>query len=187
MPTFERNLAILGSPSVGKSALTTRFVEDKFVDYYDPTIQKQFQHKVKNQKNHVEYDLTIYDTAGLERQSQIQTKYIDSNGFILVYSIVDRQSFDLVKHVYEKIVDELNGEKWGFYSLFFLFFLRIYVYIGIFLCILSFSKPIILIGNKSDLSDQRRVTRDEGEQMANSMNAAFVETSARIGEVRFVF
>jgi GTPase SAR1 family protein len=111
MPLVERNLAILGSPSVGKSALTLRFCKDEFTDIYDPTILKKYSHRVRNQANHVEYDLTIFDTAGLEQQSQIQTSYINSNGFILVYSIVDRQSFEIVKDVYYKLVDELNGEK----------------------------------------------------------------------------
>jgi small GTP-binding protein len=111
MPLVERNLAILGSPSVGKSALTLRFCKDEFTDIYDPTILKKYSHRVRNQANHVEYDLTIFDTAGLEQQSQIQTSYINSNGFILVYSIVDRESFKIVKDVYNKLVDELNGEK----------------------------------------------------------------------------
>ena len=111
MPSVERNLAILGSPSVGKSALTLRFCKDEFSEIYDPTILKKYSHKVTNNVNHVEYDLTIFDTAGLEQHSQIQTSYINSNGFILVYSIVDRQSFDIVKDVYHKLVEELNGEK----------------------------------------------------------------------------
>ncbi len=61
--------------------------------------------------NNTKYDLTVYDTAGLESQSQIQTLYMNSNGFILVYSITDRQSFDTVIEIFEKLKEGLNGEK----------------------------------------------------------------------------
>ena len=57
-------------------------------------------------------------------------------------------------------------------------------------CILFFlinRKPVILIGNKSDLSDQRRVQKDEGLMLAKDMNASFIETSARVGEVSLIF
>ncbi len=89
MPKVERNLVVLGSTAVGKSALTDRYVNGKFTDYYDPTIAKSYRHSIK--LNNVDYELTILDTAGLESQSQIQEKYLNSNGFILVYSIADRQ------------------------------------------------------------------------------------------------
>jgi len=187
MPSVERNLAILGSPSVGKSALTLRFCKDEFSEIYDPTILKKYSHKVTNNVNHVEYDLTIFDTAGLEQHSQIQTSYINSNGFILVYSIVDRQSFDIVKDVYHKLVEELNGEKWDIFSF---DFEKISVKINFLNWNFFFKlirKPVILIGNKSDLGDQRRVQADEGLALAKEMNASFIETSARHNEVCFLF
>ena len=159
MPNYrERVLAVLGSTSVGKSALTIMFLNNTFIDYYDPTIEKCY-----NQRkliNGADYDLTIYDTAGLEEQSQIQTKYINANGFILVYSISDMQSFEIVQNIYNKLCDELNG--------------------GI--------KPVVLIGNKSDLKEQRRVTYENGKKLAESWNAAFLETSAKEGNnVQTVF
>ena len=135
----ERTLVMLGSTSVGKSALTNQFINGIFIDQYDPTIAKSkrptqmfivmykcgrlmivldlirlptcvaYRHKTKS--NGINYELTVCDTAGLEQQSQIQTQYINANGFILVYSITDRQSFDIICEVFEKLRDVLNGEK----------------------------------------------------------------------------
>lgn len=165
MPTLERNLTVLGSPSVGKSNLTLRFVRDEFTEEYLPTMFKQYFLQIRNSNNQQDYDLKILDTAGLDPQSDIATTYINSHGFVLVYSIVDYKSFDTVKKIYIKLMDELNGE----------------------------NKPVILIGNKSDLvgkgfDNKREVSIDDGRSLAKQMNASFIETSARKGEnVRDVF
>lgn len=145
-----RVISVLGSTSVGKSALTLQFIDNKFVDNYDPTIAKSYNKK-DFKLNGMEYNLTVNDTAGLEEQSQIQTMYINSDGFVLVYSITDLQSFQIVQTIYNKLCDEYNG--------------------GI--------KPVVLIGNKSDLSQQRRVTTENGRKLAESWNASFLETSAK--------
>jgi small GTP-binding protein len=146
----EKTLTILGSTCVGKSALTLRFVKGEFVENYDPTIERSYKHYIKVDGN--EYDLTVMDTAGLEEHSQIQTTYIaNSHGFILVYSIENRQTYEVIKDIYNKLVLELNGEY----------------------------RPIILIGNKCDLKDKRTVSKEEGESLAHSMKASFLETSAK--------
>lgn len=87
MRRLDREIAILGSTSVGKSALTMRFVHDEFSNDYDPTIFKR--HTLQTTINGIEYHLTLYDTAGLEQQSQIANSFLKSNGFVLVYSITD--------------------------------------------------------------------------------------------------
>ncbi len=57
------------------------------------------------------YDLTLYDTAGLEPQSQILTQHLNSDGYILVYSVTDKQSFELIRDVYEKLNEALNANE----------------------------------------------------------------------------
>ena len=50
--------------------------------------------------------------------------------------------------------------------------------------------PIILVGNKSDLSDQRKVSKEEASAKANSWGIKYIETSAlqdeNVKEVREV-
>ena len=103
----KRQVVLLGRPCVGKSTLSIMFIDKNFTESYDPTIAHQYTQQVvvKDQA----YDLTVYDTAGLEEQSHISNKYLDSDGFILVYSITDIQSYELVKNIYDRIRDELYG------------------------------------------------------------------------------
>ena len=68
----------------------------------------------KNKSNGREYILTVYDTAGLEKQEQILEQHIDSDGFILVYSIADRHSFEIIKEIYNKLVDDKNTPMYNF-------------------------------------------------------------------------
>lgn len=109
--------------------------------------------------NGVNYHLTVIDTAGLEPQGQIPQQYIKSHGFILVYSIADRQSFETINDIYDRLVEEL-GKK---------------------------NVPLILIGNKSDLNEQRRISFEAGNQLAQKWRAmgsqaSFIETSALTGD-----
>lgn len=54
----------------------------------------------------------MYDTAGLGEQDEISQHYIDSHGFILVYSIADHHSFELIKEIYLKLLNEKNTPKY---------------------------------------------------------------------------
>lgn len=89
MRKLNREIAVLGATSVGKSALTKRFVDDEFPNEYDPTIFKR--HALQTTMNGIDYHLTLYDTAGLEQHAQVPQQYLKSNGFVLVYSIIDAQ------------------------------------------------------------------------------------------------
>jgi len=151
MRKLDREVAVLGSTSVGKSALTMRFVHDQFPTEYDPTIFRRYN--MQTTVNGIDYNLVLYDTAGLEQQSQISHSFLKSNGFVLVYSIADAQSFAIVKDIYDRIADELMQE----------------------------NIPVVLVGNKSDLLDKRAVSTSQGLELAKSINARFFETSARTG------
>lgn len=103
---LKRTITLLGSTSVGKSTLCSRFVHNRASTDYEPTIRNQFQHKIA--LNGVEYDLQIQDTAGLERYPTISESYINSNGFILVYSTTDNQSFQIIQDIFISLSNELN-------------------------------------------------------------------------------
>jgi len=155
--TRDRTLTVIGSTSVGKSSLTIRFLEGRFSAEYDPTISRMYRHR--QLVNGIDYSLTIYDTAGLEQQAQIPQQYIKSHGFILAYSINDPQSFKIVSDIYIRLVDELG----------------------------STQIPIILIGNKTDLNEQRRISTEAGKELVQQWKdagsqVAFMETSALTGE-----
>lgn len=62
-------------------------------------------------RNGNSYKLTLYDTAGLEKLASIPEKYINSHGFILVYSVADRSSFEIIQDIYERLKDETHTHK----------------------------------------------------------------------------
>ncbi|ANZ74988.1 BA75_01875T0 [Komagataella pastoris] len=148
-----RKIAVFGSRSVGKSSLTVQYVENHFVESYYPTIENQFQKMVviKGQ----EYLIEILDTAGQDEFSLMNQKYlIGVHGYLLVYSITSRSSFDLLKIMRDKILDSVGTEE----------------------------IPLVVVGNKSDLYSQRQVTIEEGQNLAKEFNCSFVECSARMNE-----
>ncbi|XP_011875834.1 PREDICTED: GTP-binding protein Rheb homolog [Vollenhovia emeryi] len=153
MPPKQRKIAIMGYRSVGKSSLSIQFVEGQFVDSYDPTIENTF---TKNTRvNSQDYELKLVDTAGQDEYSIFPTQYsMDIHGYVLVYSITSKKSFEIVQIIYDKLLD-ITG--------------KLHV-------------PIVLVGNKTDLYVDRMVTTDEGKRLATSWNAAFLETSAKQNE-----
>lgn len=62
----QRKLTVLGYPGVGKSSLTTCFVENRFVENYDPTIENTFHKTIRVRNAHFVTD--IVDTAGMVRR-----------------------------------------------------------------------------------------------------------------------
>lgn len=49
--------------------------------------------------------------------------------------------------------------------------------------IVSRSVPVVLVGNKTDLHQERAVSYEEGKKLAESWRASFLETSAKQNEV----
>ncbi|KAK8765022.1 hypothetical protein V5799_032370 [Amblyomma americanum] len=150
MAPKSRKIAIMGFRSVGKSSLTIQFVENQFVDSYDPTIENTFHKTVKVKGQ--EYHLKLVDTAGQDEYSIFPQSYsMDIHGYVLVYSINSAKSFEVVRALYEKLLD-MTG--------------KVHV-------------PIVLVGNKVDLRVERVVSYEEGRQAAEYMKAAFLEASAK--------
>ncbi|KAH7951814.1 GTP-binding protein Rheb [Rhipicephalus sanguineus] len=150
MAPKSRKIAIMGFRSVGKSSLTIQFVENQFVDSYDPTIENTFHKTVKLKGQ--EYNLKLVDTAGQDEYSIFPQSYsMDIHGYVLVYSINSAKSFEVVRALYEKLLD-MTG--------------KVHV-------------PIVLVGNKVDLRVERVVSYEEGRQAAEYMKAAFLEASAK--------
>ena len=156
-------LLLIGNSSVGKSSLLFRFVENVWDDNFVPTIGVDFVRniyliylyilqKLKTlEVNGKKVKLQIWDTAGQERFKNITASYYrGGNGVLVVYDITDRDSFENLNSWLIEI--EKNANK-NVYKL--------------------------LIGNKCDLEDKRKVTYQEGKDFATSNGMQFIETSAK--------
>jgi len=100
---LEYKLAVMGGGGVGKSALTIRLCIDNFLDTYDPTIEDTYR-KETIIDNHAAV-LDIVDTAGQEEFISLRDQWIhDGQGFLLVYNITCRSTFEEVSALHQAIL-----------------------------------------------------------------------------------
>jgi len=156
MPTTakQRKIALVGSRSVGKSSLTVQFVEGHFVETYYPTIENTFSKSIRYKGQ--DFNTEIIDTAGQDEYSILQSKhFIGIHGYMLVYSVGSKQSFEMVRVIRDEILDHLGAD----------------------------SVPMVIVGNKSDLRpEQRQVDKETGKALAGEFKCAWTEASARFDE-----
>ncbi|XP_068141246.1 ras-related protein Ral-a isoform X2 [Drosophila tropicalis] len=144
---------MVGSGGVGKSALTLQFMYDEFVEDYEPTKADSYRKKVVLDGEEVQID--ILDTAGQEDYAAIRDNYFRSGeGFLCVFSITDDESFQATQEFREQILRVKNDE----------------------------SIPFLLVGNKCDLNDKRKVPLSECQLRAHQWSVPYVETSAKTRE-----
>ena len=140
---------VIGSSGVGKTAILKRLVDDVFTGESQSTIGVEFL-ATSVDVDGTSVKLQIWDTAGQERFRSIAKAYFRSAiGVILVFDLTDRKS-------YEDLTGWLND-------------------------IHTLCDPnavVTLIGNKSDLKEQRTITSTEAESFAQLHQLTYLETSA---------
>ncbi|XP_039296921.1 ras-related protein M-Ras [Nilaparvata lugens] len=148
LPTYK--LVVVGDGGVGKSCITIQFFQKLFVTDYDPTIEDSYL-------QHTEVDgsycvLDVLDTAGQEEYSAMREQYMrNGDGYMLVYSVTDKQSFDNIRHFHTQILQVKDRDTF----------------------------PMLLVANKVDLVHARRVTEEAGRDLAQILGIAYIETSAK--------
>ncbi|RKO97067.1 hypothetical protein CXG81DRAFT_12728 [Caulochytrium protostelioides] len=149
-PLRKFKLVFLGEQSVGKTSLITRFMYDTFDNTYQATIGIDFLSKTMYLEDRT-VRLQLWDTAGQERFRSLIPSYIrDSSVAVVIYDITNRTSFTNTA----KWVDDVRAERGN-------------------------DVIIVLVGNKTDLSEKRQVTPEEGEKKAKEFDVMFIETSAK--------
>jgi len=135
---------------VGKSALTIQLIQNHFIDEYDPTIEDSYRKQVNIDDETCLLD--ILDTAGQEEYSAMRDQYMRTGqGFLCVFAITSRTSFDEVSSFREQILRVKDADK----------------------------VPLVICGNKCDLESERQVSKSEGSDLAKSFDCPFMETSAK--------
>ncbi|KAH9392348.1 hypothetical protein TYRP_005421 [Tyrophagus putrescentiae] len=150
---------IIGYRGVGKSTIASSYVEGKFYHHYDPTVES-ILYKNINVKG-TDYTMKIIDTAGQDEYSLFPPAYAHNvHGYLLVFSIDNKMSFNVAKITYDKLLEQTG----------------------------NIIPPMILVGNKSDLQEDRVVSVEEGKELAKYMKCPYVEMSAKhISEVDNLF
>ena len=145
-------IMVLGESKVGKTSLIKRYTKDQFGGVYLTTVGMDFQDKIIEIEDK-KVRLQVWDTAGQERFRNVTKSYFQSShGLLVVYDITDRESFDKINFWMENIKN--NAPE---------------------------NAKLILVGNKCDLANERKVTIEDGENKARNYNIKFFESSAKDG------
>jgi len=147
-------LIVVGVGGVGKSALTLHFMYDEFVEDYEPTKADSYRKNITYGQETVH--LHILDTAGQEDYAGIRDAfYRSSEGFLLVFDLTDHDSFNSISDFWEQILRVKGTDT---------------------------PTPILVLGNKLDLTANRRVDHEEAKRWCDERNLKYLETSAKTKE-----
>ena len=151
---YQYKVILLGSVCVGKTSLLTRYIVNEYKDEYKCTIKTDFKTKLVNVNNLVQARLIIWDTCGDEKFKAITRQYYkDAQGIILVYDVTNLDSFNNINNWYKEVKD--NSPK---------------------------DAVVILVANKTDLVKERKVSVEEGTELAEKLRLDYIEISAKTGD-----
>ncbi|KAF9344201.1 Ras GTPase ras2 [Mortierella sp. AD094] len=143
------HVGVLGHRDGGKSELTNQFQSTHTNTTYDPTTDRAYDIRVviDDQPCAIE----ICEIPDMEEYTALRHQWIrDCHGFLLVYSIVARQTFEGIQKYHDQIL-QVKGTK---------------------------DIPMTLVGSECESLVEREVTRDEGVLKAESLHCGFIEASA---------
>ncbi|MHA1321755.1 MAG: Rab family GTPase [Candidatus Helarchaeota archaeon] len=142
-------VVVIGSAGVGKTSIIRRFCENSFLEGYKTTIGSDFYVK-KLDLERALVNLSVWDLAGEERFKFVLPTFCKgAQGALIVFDLSRRRSYINITS-YIELLWQIAGQI-----------------------------PSILIGNKSDLVDQRTVSTEEATHYGQQCNMAYYETSAK--------
>ncbi|MCE7735482.1 MAG: GTP-binding protein [Candidatus Heimdallarchaeota archaeon] len=142
-------LILLGNGSVGKTSLATRFAKNTFKSEYQPSIGVNLLVKMVAYQDQF-IKVLVFDTAGQEFMSSLRKQhYTGANGAVIVFDLSSRVTFDNLVRWVDEVREEVGDLK------------------------------TIIVGNKIDLEDERVISYDEALSYSKSVNAEYLESSAK--------
>jgi small GTP-binding protein len=153
-------IIIIGDPAVGKTSLLTKYSANQFQEKYLPTVGVNILKEPINLGDNRNVILLFWDIAGQPQFYMLHRPYFNgADGIILVFDITRSSTFSNINNWWSTCV------KYGLSEL-----------------------PRILIGNKIDLKDERKIILPMAEHLSEKLNAPYFETSALTGEnVKLIF
>lgn len=154
MTHYKAKVIMAGSYGVGKTSLIVRYCDNTFLEEYIQTIGANFYIKEIDQKVFTDSDvnltLFLWDICGqIDKLFVTEYYFSGASSAIIVFDLTNKQSFKDLDFWIKKIRD------------------------------LSGNIPFIIIGNKTDLEAQRKISKKEGYKKASDYNVNYIETSAK--------
>jgi small GTP-binding protein len=146
-------LVLLGEASVGKTSLVYRFIENKFRENYKSTLGVNLLKKDMDIDEYGNVSAQIWDLGGQESFKSLRQLYLEgANGALLVYDMTNKKSFEKLGEWIQSFGQARDDA------------------------------PILLIGNKSDLKKQIKISENESLDYAKANNMSLIITSAKTGQ-----
>jgi Ras-related protein Rab-6A len=150
--SIRHKVVFIGNPTAGKTSLLNRICNDKFDPNYDSTIGVDFFNKTIFY-NETIFKLQLWDSAGQEKYRALIPSYIRGASLIfLIYDLNHKESFEAINNWLGFVNQYTNKAQ----------------------------VKLVLVGNKNDL--ERKVTTEEGKNLAKKEGMLFFETSAKTGD-----
>jgi small GTP-binding protein len=158
---YKFKFIIVGDKAVGKSSIVRRFVENRFsLDYRSTLGLNVLSHSMNSYGNEVNF--ILWDVGAQQYFKRFRkTYYTGAQAAFIVFDVCQRETFANVRMWYKELEDFLDNK----------------------------NIPIIIVGNKIDLSDQRKIQYKEGIALVDELsqnstdgNFSYIETSALTGE-----
>ncbi|XP_075033995.1 ras-related protein Rab-37 isoform X3 [Mixophyes fleayi] len=150
---------LLGDSGVGKTCFLIQYKDGAFLSgAFLSTVGIDFRVRVPSQNKLITVDglkvnLQIWDTAGQERfRSVTHAYYRDAQALLLLYDITSKTSFENIRAWLTEVHEFSNKDV-----------------------------VIMLLGNKSDVTNGRVIRTEDGESLAKEYGIPFMETSAKTG------
>ena len=138
---------VFGKGYVGKNELIY-----KFINFIPSEEYEQNKYKSNINIEGKDYELEIYETPGEEDYQNMSDMWISlGEGFLLVFSINEKESFELIQCKYHRILKRKHG----------------------------IEVPIVLVGNRIDSEGEREVSFDEAAELAYSWGIEYTETCTK--------
>lgn len=150
---FLYKILLIGDSGSGKTSILNRFIDKSFNEKYIPTVGIDFRTKIIEQDGK-KIKLQIWDIAGQTRFKSVTSSfYRGAVGIVIVYDVTDKKSFENVAHWLNEIDRYSNKDSVN-----------------------------ILLGNKNDLIENKKVNYSDANIFSVNNNLAFFETSAKNGD-----
>ena len=146
-------LLVVGDSSVGKTNFVMRLINNEFSKNYMTTSGIDLKATDIEIKNK-KIHIQLWDTAGQEKYKAItKNLFLKVMGALIIYDITNEASYNNLKS-WVKLIKEECGKH----------------------------MQLIILGNKSDLNDERKISKDEAINYAKEQNIEYIETSSKTGE-----
>nr|AVV26976.1 GTP-binding protein Rheb isoform 3 [Diplonema ambulator] len=144
----QRKLCLFGYRHSGKTSLVEQYIQGSFSHEHYPATNRTSS-KIVTRNGH-DYLIHVLDTVGQDECGFFDPQYtIGTDGYLLIYSVTDKSSFDMIKRIHQDL--------WNYTPL----------------------VPFVLVANKVDLVDHREVGEEEGRALAQKWACPYTEVTSR--------